>query len=377
MRRLWLWGVPAALLVSAANPAVAQTVIGAKSGVINWVEGDVYLNSQPYVMQPSQFGEVKENGILRTEAGRAEVLLPPGVFFRIAENSSFKMISNRLIDTRVDLLAGSGIIEIDDLAKGAPVTLVAKDATVTLTKAGLYRFDSEPAEVKVFKGSADVALHGENVSVPAGKMMSLTGTVASVEKFNVEDTDSFDHWSRRRGALLADANISAAKQANGYQPVGGGTLYGGVNPCMGMGYGPIGYNGIGYTGLIGTWGYNPYYGFGTYVPCSGMFISPYGYSFYSPLMAYRGFFGPNPIYVFPTAGSRQGTGGVLAGYQSPGLQRGLGSRAPVGMPAVSAASSGGGMPARGSGGFSGGGGGMGGGAGSSVGGVGGHSGGHH
>jgi len=373
MKRLWLWGVPAALLVSAAIPATAQTVIGAKSGVINWVEGDVYLNGQPYVMQPSQFGEVKENGILRTEAGRAEVLLPPGVFFRVAENSSFKMISNRLIDTRVELLAGSGIVEIDDVGKGAPVTVVAKDATITLSKAGLYRVDSAPAELKVFKGSADVAMHGDNVSVGAGKMMALTGVAASAEKFNIEDTDSFDHWSRRRGALLADANISAAKQANGYAPVGGGTIYGGVSPCMGYGYG-AGYNAVGYTPLMGTWGYNPYYGFGTYVPCTGSFMSPYGFYFYSPLTAYRGFFSPNPIYSFPTAGRAARTGGTLAGYRSPGM-RGFGGSAPAAPMGSS------GMPARGTGGFSGGGmsgGGMsggGGGAGSSVGGVTGHSGG--
>ena len=66
-------------------PSGAQTVIGAKSGVINWVEGDVFLADQPYVMQPSQFGEVKEGQVFRTEEGRAEVLLPPGVFFRLGE----------------------------------------------------------------------------------------------------------------------------------------------------------------------------------------------------------------------------------------------------------------------------------------------------
>src|ERR1051325_3067877 len=130
----WLFAVPA--LAVAALPGLAQTVIGANSGVINWVEGDVYLGDKLYTMQPSQFGEVKENMVLRTEEGRAEVLLPPGVFFRLGEKASFKMISNRLIDTRVELLTGSGIIEIDDIAKDSPVTMVLKSATVTLNKAG-------------------------------------------------------------------------------------------------------------------------------------------------------------------------------------------------------------------------------------------------
>ena len=371
-RRLWLSGVPAAILVWVALPASAQTVIGAKSGVINWVEGSAFLNDQPYVMQPSQFGEVKENMVFRTEAGRAEVLLPPGVFFRMAENSSFKMISNRLIDTRVELLTGSGIVEIDDLAKEANVTVVSKDATVTLNKAGLYRFDSQPSQLKVFKGTADVALKGDTVSVPAGKMMTLTGAVASVEKFNVEDTDSFDHWSRRRGSVLADANISAAKQAGGYSNggsgLGGAVLYGGVNPCYGggPGYGGPGYGGVGgygpYAQPWGTWGYNPYYGMGTYVPCQGAsYMSPYGYYFWSPMGAYRAFFSPNPMYTFPT--TRNGSGGPLAGYTAPG-RRGFGGSTPMApAPAGGGLSNGGAVSRGGSG------------TGSSVGGVAGHGGG--
>src|SRR3954453_19653372 len=107
MRVSLLPGVSLVVLALGVFPVHAQTVIGAKSGVINWVEGDVFLADKPYVMQPSQFSEVKENMVFRTEEGRAEVLLPPGVFFRLGENSSFKMISNRLIDTRVELLTGS------------------------------------------------------------------------------------------------------------------------------------------------------------------------------------------------------------------------------------------------------------------------------
>src|ERR1051325_9314699 len=136
MRPRWLPGVSLAVLALTALPVHAQTVIGAKSGVINWVEGDAFLGDKPYVMQPSQFGEVKETMVFRTEEGRAEILLPPGVFLRLGEKASFKMISNRLIDTRIELLTGSGIIEIDDIAKDSPVTMVLKSATVTLNKAG-------------------------------------------------------------------------------------------------------------------------------------------------------------------------------------------------------------------------------------------------
>jgi hypothetical protein len=296
MRPLAIFGISILL----GLPAAAQTVIGAKSGVINWVEGDVFLNDQPYVMQPSQFGEVKEKMVLRTDEGRAEVLLPPGVFFRLGEGASFKMISNRLVDTRIELLTGSGVIEVDDIEKEAAVTVVVKDATITLAKAGLYRFDTKPAQVKVFKGGADVAVNGQTIAVAAGKMLSL-GAVASAEKFDVGMTDELDRWSHRRAEVVANANVSAAKQAH-YGGGGGGygNVYGmGTNPCRGYG----GYN----TGGIirpamGTWGYNPWYGFGTYIPCNGTMNSPYGYRYYSPNAVYQTFYAPRPTMSAPSNG---------------------------------------------------------------------------
>src|SRR5579883_1205815 len=293
MKRSWISWASAAVLGLAAIPASAQTVIGAKSGVINWTEGDTFLGDKPYVMQPSQFGEVKENMVFRTEEGRAEVLLPPGVFLRLAEHSSFKMISNRLIDTRVELLTGSGIVEVDDLAKEATVTVLVKDGTVSLNKAGLYRFDAQPAQIKVFKGEASVAMGGENSSVGSGKMLALSGVLASAEKFNANDTDSFDHWSRRRGELLANANISAAKQAQGY---GGGGYS--ANPCYNYGNGGGPYGTGPFARPWGTWGYNPYYGLGTYIPCQGTLMSPYGYRYWSPYSAYQAFWAPRPTYTW-------------------------------------------------------------------------------
>jgi hypothetical protein len=312
------------ILASGAFPALAQTVIGAKSGVINWVEGDVFLADKPYVMQPSQFGEVKENMVLRTEEGRAEVLLPPGVFFRVGEKASFKMLSNRLIDTRVELLSGSAVMEVDDIAKDANVTLLCKQGTITISKAGLYRFDSDPAQVKVYKGSAEVAMGGQTVAVGAGKMLLLGGAVASVEKFTVADTDSLDRWSHRRAEVLANANVSAAKQAH----YGG---YGVSDPCSGYGN----YNTGPFAKPWGTWGYNPYYGLGTYIPCQGTLNSPYGYRYWSPFAVYRAFYAPRPAYSPNPGGGGFGVpsyptmGGTSGGYSGAASAPSVAASAPA------------------------------------------------
>lgn len=328
------------ILALGALPVAAQTVIGAKSGVINWVEGDTFLGDKPYVMQPSQFGEVKENMVFRTEEGRAEILLPPGVFFRLGEKASFKMISNRLVDTRVELLTGSAILEVMDLDKEATLTVVCKDGTVSINKAGIYRFDTEPAQLRVFKGSADVAIKDQTIPVSAGKMLTLGGAVASVEKFNSDITDSFDRWSHRRGEVVANANISAAKQAHYGGASGGyGNVYGvGMNPC---GYGSLRTNPT-IMRAMGTWTYNPWYGFGTYMPCSGTLNSPYGYRMFSPYAAYQSFFAPRPTYApaSPNFGSFGSPGYSTMGSSSGGYSGTMSSGSSVSTSAPAAASSG-------------------------------------
>ncbi|HET9321403.1 MAG TPA: hypothetical protein VFO27_16555 [Bryobacteraceae bacterium] len=88
------------------------------------------------------FPDIKENQELRTEEGRAEVLLTPGVFLRLGENSAMRLVTNRLIDTRVEFLAGSALVEADELLKDNGVTIVYQDYTTQLQKKGVYRFDS-------------------------------------------------------------------------------------------------------------------------------------------------------------------------------------------------------------------------------------------
>ena len=135
---------------------------------------------------------------------------------RLGENSSLKLITNRLIHTRLELLTGAAVVEADNVEKDTSVTVVYKSGTVSLSKLGIYRFDAEPARLQVFKGLADVKLGSETVEailVPGGAD-GLAGDTATAEKFNIEDTDSLDRWSGHRGMVLAMANPSAAKSAS-------------------------------------------------------------------------------------------------------------------------------------------------------------------
>src|ERR1700685_2574992 len=111
MRFLAGWSLGIALGTLAAGSACAPYVILSHSGVIQYVEGRALLADKPVEPKFGQFPDIKENQEFRTEDGRAEVLLTPGVFLRIGENSSIRMLSTKLTDTRVEVLSGSAIIE--------------------------------------------------------------------------------------------------------------------------------------------------------------------------------------------------------------------------------------------------------------------------
>src|ERR1700731_2611898 len=99
------------LIALSGTTAFAQSVISAHSGLIHYVEGRVLLDGKPVEVSLTAFPEVKQGMELRSEDGRAEVLLNPGVFLRLAENSSIRMVSNKLDDSRVEFLSGSAVIE--------------------------------------------------------------------------------------------------------------------------------------------------------------------------------------------------------------------------------------------------------------------------
>jgi hypothetical protein len=312
MKPVWSVALSVAVLALGAIPASAQPVISAKSGVVSYIEGKVFVGDQELQSSLTSFPEVKENMVLRTAEGRAEVLLTPGVFLRVGENSSFRMITNRLIDTRLELLTGSAVVEADEVVKDTNLTIVSGKAAILIAKHGLFRFDMEPARVKVFDGAASVTTGEQITPVAAGKMLSLDSEKASVEKFDKEATDALDRWSKRRAENVAMANVSSAKQVHDYGCTNYGTNW--ANP-VGVG---VPMNSPCYN-PCGGWRYNTWYGLVTYIPCGGNIYSPYGYRYWSPNNVGR-------MYYVPPAYGR-GNGGFGGGGYNGGSYASMGSSA--------------------------------------------------
>jgi hypothetical protein len=243
-----------ALALIGAASAWGQNALSAHSGMIHYVEGRVLLDGQPVEPKATEFPEVKKDQTLSTEEGRAEVLLTPGVFLRLSEDSSFRMISNRLTDTSFEVVSGDALIEVMELLKDNAITVQFKGATASMAKRGLYRFDADKGNVRVYDGEIGLTFGEQNIVARKGKEVAV-GDGLQATNFDPKDTDPFYRWAERRSEYIATANVSAARQAGS----------------------------AGLLASTGSWAYNPYYGMFTYLPGTGYGYSPFGWAYYSPL----------------------------------------------------------------------------------------------
>ena len=252
-----------AAITLSASALPAQSVISAKSGLVHYIEGDIAVDHKPVSDKAGVFADMKNNSELTTALGRAEVLLTPGVFLRVGENSAIRMLDNKLSDTKVEFESGKAMVESDTPMKDNFVSVVYKDYTTSFKTHGLYEFSSEPAQLKVYSGEAEVTAGGQTVIVKEGRILVFTAALAS-EKFNPKEGDDLYRWSKLRSEYISVANVSAARTA---RDSGYGNSFDGLS--------------------AGSWYYNPFYSMYTYLPFTGMAYSPFGFGYYSPVTVYR------------------------------------------------------------------------------------------
>jgi len=231
----------------------AQDVISAKSGLVHYFEGAVTLDGTEIVKKNAEFTSMKQGSELKTGLGRAEVLLAPGIFLRVGENSSFRLVANDLLSTRIALTSGSILLEVGEIEKNQSLTMTVAEAMIDFNRRGLFRVDADPAELRVHDGSAVVVSGDQSLTVKEGKLLALTAVLAPT-RFDKDEGDAFYRWASRRSGYIASANLTAAKRA-----YDGGSSFSTSN-----------------------WVYNPYFGMFTFLPLSGMYRSPFGYAYYSP-----------------------------------------------------------------------------------------------
>src|SRR5579862_3451287 len=282
----------AVLMALIAAVGSAQSITSAHSGTLHYFDGSVTIDGAAVKSKVGKFSEIRENSVLSTGQGRAEILLTPGVFLRVGENSSIKMLDNRLLSTRVEFLSGSAIVESDDpevSVKDPAITIVYKDYQIQPLKFGLFEITSDPSQMKVYKGQASVTVASEHTVVKDGHLLHFAAALAS-EKFDEKQADDLYLWTRDRSASLSAANMSSARSlaSNGY--------------TMGSSYPGLGFS----PQFQGGWYLNSALGMYTYMPYGGLQYNPFGYGFYSPGLI-GSYYSPYPYYWYGGGGSRTGS----------------------------------------------------------------------
>ncbi|HZQ53177.1 MAG TPA: hypothetical protein VFB14_13325 [Bryobacteraceae bacterium] len=290
MKRVWQMSVKvvAGLAVTAMYAMPQAYTISAKPGVVNYIEGNASLNGKPVTVKREKPTILNTDDTLSTGVGKAEVLLTPGVFLRLGDNSAVRMISPSLTDMQVAVERGEVMLEVDELLKDNHLVVLDHNASTTIEKAGLYRFTAgDQPRAAVMDGKAVVQLDDRKVDLGKGHETLLAGNLKS-GKFDAKKEDDLYAWSNVRSRYAAAASYQAANNV-------------GLNSASYGGFG--GYGGFGWGGF----GFGPWYSPGWYwnsafnsyawLPGMGAFYNPFGYGFYAPaVVAYA------PVVTTPIRG---------------------------------------------------------------------------
>lgn len=270
--------------------------ISAKAGGVNNVVGRVRVtrkDQQPQVLTSTD-NLAADQTVTTASSSNAEILLNPGSYLRLGENSEFQFEDISLDNLRLRLLKGSAIIEATGVADMDLGIKVATDhGEFTIARSGVYRIDVRPdfAEMAVRKGRASFGPNKTDI-VKGGKVVTLVNRVATVAKLD-KDKDAFDAWSKQRAELLAQANARLMNRTfNGYL-----SSFNGWDSWF---WGPR---------RFGLWTYSARAGCYTFLPFYYGWSSPYGHGYDS--YYWRGGYYGNYGIPGPTVVNNQTPGGSI------------------------------------------------------------------
>jgi hypothetical protein len=284
--------------------AFGQNANSAGPGTLNYVEGQASIEGRPLNSKSVGNTTLQAGQMLATANGKAEILLTPGIFVRLGNDSTVQMISPDLTHTEIKLEQGRANVEVDQIYRQNTILIDLKNGQTQLLKNGLYAFDATNSTVRVFNGQASV-YPGANlqtnvkpIEVKGDHQVALNGELLKPQRFNKDQAtaDPLYKWSSLRSDYLGEANLGLAEEYADYPSFYPGWYWAGY---------PFGY---------------------TWLPGDGLFWNPFGYGFYSPFYLRgggfiyggygRGFYGGG----FHGAAVRSGGfhGGAVSGFHGGG-----------------------------------------------------------
>jgi hypothetical protein len=245
-------------------PAFGQAANPARPGTLNYVEGQASIDGRAVSAHSVGKAELDQGQTLATSNGKVELLLTPGVFLRLGEDSTVKMVSPDLLHTEVALERGRAEIEVDELHNQNRLLIDFADGGQThVLKSGLYGFNAGSDTMKVFDGKAEVfptSSADKGIGVKGGRQIAVTADATKPVKFDKDQAEegALYQWSSLRSEYLGEANERLAERYEG-----------------GAGFAP-------------GWAWDPGLYSYTWLPGEGAFLNPFGFGFYSPAYLYGG-----------------------------------------------------------------------------------------
>lgn len=181
-----------------ANP---QAVVSARAGLIDLTIGEVDRDNEMVRATANQFVSLNDGQVLRTGAGRVEMLLAPAVFLRLGPHASLRMRDSILSDTQVELEHGTALVEVVETVKSGRIRFICGDTRTEVRASGLYRFDSDAGELRAFAGEARVTAEEKEVTAGRGRTVKLDHSLA-LSTFKLKEPDALHRWAAYRSFRL-------------------------------------------------------------------------------------------------------------------------------------------------------------------------------
>jgi len=187
---------------------IMQFIISAKAGLVNAVEGSTNVRAQQQVAAgaPIQTGP----------SGRVEVLLNPGSFLRLGENSEAVFDSVDLTNISLRIMSGDAVIESSSIGKDTPIHVTNGQMKLSIVASGLYRFSTNTAAVL----DGELRTSDSGLSIKKGWQVSVQGDQYEETKISQgEQVTSLEQWSQQRSEQIAGVNSRSAEtdSATSYQ----------------------------------------------------------------------------------------------------------------------------------------------------------------
>src|SRR5215470_9301992 len=112
--------------------AGTQFIVSTKAGVVNYVQGASTVKAATTAPAGKE--------IATGPGGAVELLLNPGSYLRMGENTRVVLDKVELYDIAVHILGGSAIIESNGFTKELPLAVTTGNMKMEIIKDGIYLF---------------------------------------------------------------------------------------------------------------------------------------------------------------------------------------------------------------------------------------------